>query len=61
MGTRPRFNLWNSRWPIRGEYDAAMLERVRAWESESARELNAPASWHAARRDRHTDERVQPS
>jgi glucose-1-phosphate adenylyltransferase len=61
MGTRPRFNLWNSRWPIRGEYDAAMLERVRAWESESARELNAPASWRAARRDRHTDERVQPS
>ena len=31
MGTRPRFNLWNSRWPIRGEYDAAMLERMRAF------------------------------
>ena len=24
MGHRPRFNLWNRRWPIRGEYDAAL-------------------------------------
>ena len=61
MGTRPRFNLWNSRWPIRGEYDAVMLERMRAWEAEGEREVKAPATWHASRRDRHTDERVQPS
>ena len=59
MGTRPRFNLWNSRWPIRGEYDAVMLERMRAWETEAA-EITAPA-WRGARTDRHTDERVQPS
>ena len=59
MGTRPRFNLWNSRWPIHGEYEAAMLARARIWESEEA--LKAPAAWRAARKDRHTDERVQPS
>ncbi len=61
MGARPRFNLLNSRWPIRGEYDAAMLERMRAWEAEAARDVTTPAAWRAARRDRHTDERVQPS
>jgi glucose-1-phosphate adenylyltransferase len=61
MGTRPRFNLWNSRWPIRGEYDAVMLERMRTWEAEAGREVRTPASWHAARKDRHTDERVQSS
>ncbi|HEY5897576.1 MAG TPA: sugar phosphate nucleotidyltransferase [Burkholderiales bacterium] len=60
MGARPRFNLWNSRWPIRGEYDAAMVERMRGWEREDAA-LKAPAPWHAAHKDRHTDERVQPS
>jgi glucose-1-phosphate adenylyltransferase len=51
MGTRPRFNLWNSRWPIRGEYDAAAPEAP----------VRAPELWHAARKDRHTDERAQPS
>jgi len=59
MGTRPRFNLWNSRWPIHGEYEAAMLARTRV--AESAEALKAPAAWRGARRDRHTDERVQPS
>ncbi len=59
MGARPRFSLWNSRWPIHGEYEAAMLARTRIWESEEA--LKEPAAWRAARRDRHTDERVQPS
>jgi glucose-1-phosphate adenylyltransferase len=63
MGARPRFNLWNSRWPIRGEHEAVMLARVREWETEVVPEtpVKAPASWHASRRDRHTDERVQPS
>jgi glucose-1-phosphate adenylyltransferase len=60
MGTRPRFNLWNSRWPICGEYDAAMLERMRAWEAEES-DVTSPALWRAARKDRHTDERVQTS
>jgi len=59
MGQRPRFNLWNSRWPIRGEYEAAMVAHARIGESEQA--LKAPAPWRAPRRDRHTDERVQPS
>ena len=61
MGIKPRFNLLNSRWPILGEYDAVMLERMRAWEAEAEREVKAPATWHASRRDRHTDERAQPS
>lgn len=30
-GPRPRFNLWNRRWPIRGEHDAALLEKMRDW------------------------------
>jgi glucose-1-phosphate adenylyltransferase len=28
MGQRPRFNLWNRRWPIRGEHDAALLAKL---------------------------------
>src|SRR5436305_583388 len=61
MGLRPRFNLLNNRWPIRGEYDAVMLERMQAWEGEAERGVKAPATWHTSRKDRHTDERVQPS
>jgi glucose-1-phosphate adenylyltransferase len=60
MGARPRFHLWNSRWPIRGEYDAAMLERMQAWEAEDSA-VRSPALWRAARRDRHTDEQMQSS
>jgi glucose-1-phosphate adenylyltransferase len=59
MGARPRFSLWNSRWPIHGEYEAAMLAHAQIRGTEEA--LKAPAPWRAARRDRHTDERVQPS
>jgi glucose-1-phosphate adenylyltransferase len=59
MGSRPRFNLWNARWPIRGEYtemsEAATLGR------ETEAEVKESALWHAGRTDRHTDERVQPS
>ena len=68
MGPRPRFNLWNSRWPIRGRIeqmsDAVMLERTRALLDEGSdeqRDVKAPASWRGARRDRHTDERVPTS
>jgi glucose-1-phosphate adenylyltransferase len=58
MGNPPRFNLWNRRWPIRGEFDAALLARIRGWQEET---LTAAASWQAASRDRRTDERLQPS
>jgi glucose-1-phosphate adenylyltransferase len=53
-GARPRFNLWNPRWPIHG--------RVQELEEETAEPqvANAPV-WRAAHRDRRTDERVQPS
>jgi glucose-1-phosphate adenylyltransferase len=58
MGSPPRFNLWNRRWPIRGEFDAALLARIRGWQEDS---LTAAAAWQAARKDRRTDERLQPS
>jgi glucose-1-phosphate adenylyltransferase len=58
-GAQPRFNLWNSRWPLHGEYEAAMLASARVAPSEPA--LTARGPWRAPRRDRHTDERVQPS
>ena len=67
MGHRPRFNLWNRRWPIRGEYDAALLARVRGWRDAERRprrsaELRpAAGAWRAAGRDLRSDERVQPS
>jgi len=53
-GARPRFNLWNPRWPIHG--------RVQEMEEEAAelQPATAPA-WRAAHRDRRTDERVQTS
>ena len=69
MGHRPRFNLWNRRWPIRGEYDAALLAKIRGWngEAQPAAELETQAApsalkpWRAAGRDLRTDERLQPS
>ena len=63
MGARPRFNLWNSRWPIRGEHEAVMFAKVRDWEAEVVGEetVKPTPAWHASHKDRHTDERVQPS
>jgi glucose-1-phosphate adenylyltransferase len=66
MGHRPRFNLWNRRWPIRGEYDAALLARMRGWrEAEMAEATGAAlrpaAGWRAAGKDLRSDERVQSS
>lgn len=53
MGAQPRFNLWNRRWPFRGEFDAALLARIQA--------LRTPEPWQAVNRDRHTDERLPAS
>jgi glucose-1-phosphate adenylyltransferase len=68
MGARPRFNLWNSRWPMRGNAaetaDAARLAaRLRDWqhEEERALEVRPAAILRAASKERRTDERVQPS
>jgi glucose-1-phosphate adenylyltransferase len=71
MGHRPRFNLWNRRWPIRGEYDAALLARVRGWREVEAAETEPTAvaalsprpsaAWLGANRDLRSDERVQSS
>jgi glucose-1-phosphate adenylyltransferase len=72
MGSRPRFNLWNRRWPIRGEHDAALLAKLRDWRKQ-AREAEAlpqaPAetpvkpvpAWQAASRDPRSDERLLSS
>jgi glucose-1-phosphate adenylyltransferase len=58
MGQRPRFNLWNSRWPIRGEYDASLVARLRGRKGDAVRP--APA-WLGANRERRTDERLSTS
>jgi len=52
MGARPRFNLWNSRWPIRGEFDEMR---------DSVAPVTLPAAWLPANRERHIDERVPSS
>jgi glucose-1-phosphate adenylyltransferase len=62
MGHRPRFNLWNRHWPIRGEHDAALLVKIRGWRDElRSAQPSAPAGWPAARTDRRSDERLHPS
>jgi glucose-1-phosphate adenylyltransferase len=62
MGHRPRFSLWNRRWPIRGEHDAALLAKIRGWRGEPAPlEASAPPAWQAARTDLRSEERLRPS
>ena len=63
MGQRPRFNLWNHRWPIRGEYDAVLLAKLRGWkETADAQAPVTPApAWVAASKDLRNDERLHPS
>jgi glucose-1-phosphate adenylyltransferase len=68
LGTRPRFNLWNRRWPIRGQHDAALLAKLRDWKervsaSEAAEEaeLTPAGAWQASGKDLHSDERLRPS
>jgi glucose-1-phosphate adenylyltransferase len=66
MGHRPRFNLWNRRWPIRGEHDAVLLEKLRAWHPEDAKTAaeiaaSAAAPWQAPGRDLRSDERLPTS
>lgn len=65
MGQRPRFNLWNRRWPIRGEYDAALLARIDGWKDDAAVEAEAAPSaatpWRAAGRDLRIGERPLPN
>jgi ADP-glucose pyrophosphorylase len=53
LANPPRFNLWNRRWPIRGEGDARGRAR--------AQPLKSPALWQAASRDLHSDERLPTS
>jgi glucose-1-phosphate adenylyltransferase len=65
-GHRPRFNLWNRRWPIRGEYDAALLEKLRGWRGEVAAPETAAdgpsaALWRGAGRELRSDERLPTS
>jgi glucose-1-phosphate adenylyltransferase len=68
-GHRPRFNLWNRRWPIRGEHDAALLAKLRDWKEQAIDSLAATAAdaptpapaWRAPGTDRHTDERLHSS
>lgn len=61
MGHRPRFNLWNRRWPVRGEHDAALLAKMRGWRAGMPERLSEAAAWQAARTDRRSDEQLHPS
>jgi len=70
MGHRPRFNLWNRRWPIRGEYDAMLLGKLTGWGSEQPATAedaaepalaSAAAAWRAAGKDLRSDERLPAS
>src|SRR5262245_29931356 len=58
MGNRPRFNLGNRRWPIRGELEAALHGRRRDWATaeDGAPLKPAAAALLAASRDLHSDE-----
>ena len=65
MGARPRFNLWNARWPIRGNpvetaNAARLAARLRDWQ-ESDVPFTPAAILRAVNKERRTDERVQPS
>jgi glucose-1-phosphate adenylyltransferase len=53
LANPPRFNIWNRRWPIRGEGDPGRRAR--------AQPLKLPAPWQAASRDLHSDERLPTS
>ena len=70
MGSQPKFNLWNRRWPIRGEHDAALLAKLRDWRKQARETENAATpldgvkpvpAWQAAGRDPRTDERLHSS
>ena len=73
MGARPRFNLWNRRWPVRGEHDAALLAKLREWKKhDSDRDGDAEVvgggapvkplpAWQGASTDRRSDERLHSS
>jgi glucose-1-phosphate adenylyltransferase len=67
-GQRPRFNLWNRRWPIRGEYDAVLLGKLSGWRPEVAAAQTEPAAppsvaspWRAPGKELRSDERLPTS
>jgi glucose-1-phosphate adenylyltransferase len=69
IGPRPRFNLWNRRWPIRGEHDAALLAKLRDWKEQalvsgepaSAELIKPVPAWQVSGTDRRIDEPLHPS
>src|SRR5690242_2816573 len=70
MGTRPRFNLWNSRWPIHGHpaetgEHARVAARRHEWREQDTQEapqtVTSAAILRGANKERRTDERAQPS
>ena len=60
MGLSPRFNLWNRRWPIRGEHDAALLAKLRDWKAQASVGELAPATV-APRIESPAGERLRPA
>jgi glucose-1-phosphate adenylyltransferase len=65
-GQRPRFNLWNRRWPIRGEHDAALLAKLRDWKDRAAAPIDEPSvtpspAWRVPSTEPRSDERLHSS
>jgi glucose-1-phosphate adenylyltransferase len=58
----PRFNLWNRRWPIRGEPDGGLVHTRTVRPAAPAPAVaEAAPRWPAGNRARHNDERALPS
>ena len=64
-GQRPRFNLWNRRWPIRGEHDATLLAKLRDWRERTGAPIDEPVmrapAWRASGTELRSEERLHPS
>jgi glucose-1-phosphate adenylyltransferase len=59
FGSRPRFNIWNRRWPIRGEGHATLVSHLREWKDRPAvgnNGLSAPYRVASSPQDRQPRE-----
>ena len=55
-GQRPRFNLWNRRWPIRAEYDLPLLDKLTVLDT-----ATVASPWRVPGKELRSDERLPAS
>lgn len=60
IGPRPRFDLWNRRWPIHGEGRSELFRTLSEW-NERAGRISPERTMRGAGTARHTAEPAQPS